>query len=449
MIILYVDATLDYKSYYAPHIDKKLGGYGYSSEEVGYHWLQHDESREHSDTGIAFKKFQSDTFVDIALQRKDVPASERPPPDVAFTPHPLFVENGWEKVTILASKPTGRPGVAPLDAEFDYGKVTTDIEETLGELGPEFATRMLEWREWLSLRPRTQADAESCASLPGWGDWPHRRVDGPSAAGAGPADIARSRVLGSSVTIVAPRRITSSVGDGAEGIAASKANKADDQSCRKPEVRQRMNRVITSDRVASYIVTLRSQVLESNSWVFYRAKYDCCENDDCGGAHLPLLLAQLGGVDEIDTQDPDARLEIKCWTPAEACYNGDWVKWKEKGKHLVSTVSVAEVALSEVYFTTKNEKKGGKRMVALAIRTQLKGHSQSNYVKFGEKPASGAKVKGTKRRARESSSSEEESEEEEDEEEEEEEEEEEDEDEDDDCSAPGVAAPGSPQRRRR
>ena len=143
MIILYVDATLDYKSYYAPHIDKKLGGYGYSSEEVGYHWLQHDESREHSDTGIAFKKFQSDTFVDIALQRKDVPASERPPPDVAFTPHPLFVENGWEKVTILASKPTGRPGVAPLDAEFDYGKVTTDLEQALGELGPEFATRML------------------------------------------------------------------------------------------------------------------------------------------------------------------------------------------------------------------------------------------------------------------------------------------------------------------
>ena len=82
-------------------------------------------------------------------------------------------------------------------------------------------------------------------------------------------------------------------------------------------------------------------------------------------------------------------------------------------------------------------------------RTQLKGHSQSNYVKFGEKPASGAKVKGTKRRARESSSSEEEEEEDEDEEEEEEEEEEEDEDEDDDCSAPGVAAPGSPQRRRR
>jgi len=109
---------------------------------------------------------------------------------------------------------------------------------------------MLEWREWFDKRPRSQADAESCASMPGWGDWPRRPVDGASAAGAGPADIARSRVLASSVAIVAPRRITSSVGDGAEGIAASKANKVGDQSCRKPGVRQRMNRVvITSDRV--------------------------------------------------------------------------------------------------------------------------------------------------------------------------------------------------------
>ena len=42
MIIVYVDATYDYKSFYAPHIDSKLGGYGYSSDEVGYHWLQYN-----------------------------------------------------------------------------------------------------------------------------------------------------------------------------------------------------------------------------------------------------------------------------------------------------------------------------------------------------------------------------------------------------------------------
>ena len=51
MIIVYVDATYDYKSFYAPYIDSKLGGYGYSSDEVGYHWLQFDDSKQRSDTG--------------------------------------------------------------------------------------------------------------------------------------------------------------------------------------------------------------------------------------------------------------------------------------------------------------------------------------------------------------------------------------------------------------
>ena len=249
MTILYVDATFDYKSYYAPHIDKKLGGHGYSSEEVGYHWLRHDESRQHSGTGIAFKKYQSDTFVDLALQRKDVPAEQRPPPTTAFVPHPLFIENGWEKVTILSSTPTGRPDVAPLDEEFDYDKLTNDIEETLSELGEQFAPRMAEWREWIDARPKTQADLASHSSLPSWGDWPRRPVEGASTVGAGPAEIARSIVLASSVTMRAPRRITSSVGDGSEGAAASKANKADAESCRGFEVRQRTNRVTTSDRV--------------------------------------------------------------------------------------------------------------------------------------------------------------------------------------------------------
>ena len=55
-----------------------------------------------------------------------------------------------------------------------HRSVTTNIEEALGELGPEFATRMFEWREWLDKRPRSQADSESCASMPGWGDWPRR-----------------------------------------------------------------------------------------------------------------------------------------------------------------------------------------------------------------------------------------------------------------------------------
>ena len=42
VIISYFDATYDYKSFYAPHIDSKLCGYGYLPEEVGYHWLQYN-----------------------------------------------------------------------------------------------------------------------------------------------------------------------------------------------------------------------------------------------------------------------------------------------------------------------------------------------------------------------------------------------------------------------
>ena len=94
---------------------------------------------------------------------------------------------------------------------------------------------------------------------------------------------------------------------------------------------------------------MRSQVLESSSWIFYRARYDCCSDNSCGGTHIPLLLAQLGDLTELDTQDLDTRLEIKCWTPSEACYDGDWIKWKERGKQLVSTGDDGAVLLWNVF----------------------------------------------------------------------------------------------------
>ena len=37
VVVLPVDATLDYKEFYAPHMNKHLGGYGYSDVECGYH----------------------------------------------------------------------------------------------------------------------------------------------------------------------------------------------------------------------------------------------------------------------------------------------------------------------------------------------------------------------------------------------------------------------------
>ena len=131
------------------------------------------------------------------------------------------------------------------------------------------------------------------SSLPKWGGWGKR----PSAAGPdeeGPAgisaqDLARRQVLASAVRVRAPRNITSSVGDGAEGRAVRAANRAHQE--------------LQEER----------QPLEKDSWVFYKAKYDCCEDKSCGGCHIPFLLGQLvGDLSELDTIDPDTRVEVKC-----------------------------------------------------------------------------------------------------------------------------------------
>jgi hypothetical protein len=91
--ILFVDATFDYKAYYASHIDPKLGGYGYSHMTEGYHCLTFDESKSISETGVAFKKYQHGFYVDVALQRKDLPVAKRPVQDADFEMCPVVVEN--------------------------------------------------------------------------------------------------------------------------------------------------------------------------------------------------------------------------------------------------------------------------------------------------------------------------------------------------------------------
>ena len=120
VVILEVEATLDYRAFYEPHIDPKLGGFGcellllvflhardactywhlyhtrarrYSADDNGYHWLQLDVSKQHSSTGAAFKKYQQDFFLDVALSPSDLPADKRPPLGTRFTPCPLLIEN--------------------------------------------------------------------------------------------------------------------------------------------------------------------------------------------------------------------------------------------------------------------------------------------------------------------------------------------------------------------
>ena len=119
----------------------------------------------------------------------------------------------------------------------------------------------------------------------------------------------------------------------------------------------------------------------------YKAKYDCCDfalntgPTPCGGCHIPSLLGQIhGSVGELDTTDPDTRVEIKCWKPKDGCYAGDWCKWLVDGarrSQLIATIDVGVIVVQEVYFTTKKPKTGGLLQLAIAKNNLARTHVQS------------------------------------------------------------------------
>ena len=379
VFVLFVDATFDYKAHYEGegHIDKKLGGYGYSHMTDGYHCLTFDESKSISPTGVAFKKYQQDFYVDVALQRKDLPVDKRPVEDAEFEMCPMIVENHWEPATILLTSPTGKPAVAaPVDGfESMYAQVLVDLEQVNSAHGSKLtAPMLLQWREFCDERPKTLDDLKVHASLPKW-NWATRPpTDAAELANNGrtPAQLAAQTIMARAVNVTQPRTISSSVSSGAEGRA--------DRDSRTADARMR------GDRTA----------LKQNEWILYKAKYDCCPMANktgatsCGGCHMPFLLGQIHGeIDELDTTDPDTRVEIKCWTPKERCYEGDWSKWIEGGtrRQLVATIEVGHVVLQNVYFTTAKPKAGGLLQLATAIKTQVRQHAQSNWAGFGVRRA--------------------------------------------------------------
>ena len=365
-----VDATFDYKAHYAGHVDKKLGGYGYSQLTDGYHCLTFDESKALSPTGVAFKKYQQDNFVDIALQRKDLPPDLRPEDDDDFTMCPMIVENGWEAATILLTSPSGKPSNVATGAEnFSWEAALNDVEQVMVQ-GKMLAPQMAQWREFVDARPKNHEDMKTVATLPTW-DFTPRPGGAATQLPESSQEIARRAVLASAVRTRAPLNISSSVASGAEG--------AEDRRKRRGDIAMRQ----------------RDQKLENGEFVFYKATYECCEDEKCGGCHIPLLLGQLfGDLSELDTLDPDTRVDVKCWEPKGACYDGDWKKWLDarRKQHLV-TLEVAKLALTGVKFTTAKEKKGGLWQVSAAIKTQLRQHRQSNYAKFGAKPTTKGKAK--------------------------------------------------------
>lgn len=65
----------------------------YSQHTDGYHCLKFDSSKSVSETGVAFKKYQQDTFTDVALTMADLPVDKRPADPVDFKMCPILVQN--------------------------------------------------------------------------------------------------------------------------------------------------------------------------------------------------------------------------------------------------------------------------------------------------------------------------------------------------------------------
>jgi len=289
VFVVIVDATYDYKAHYKGHVDKKLGGYGYSADTDGYHCLQFDDSKTVSVTGVAFKKYQQKHYADVALQRKDLPPSERPQNDEDFVMRPMIIENDWEKATVLLTSPSGKPAtVAQPSENFSWDTVIKDVEQVMVQQRLT-APQMASWREFVDKRPKTHEEMTAVATLPKWNMTPRPSTESPAAPDETIIQATRRAVLASAVRVRQPANIKSSVGDGKEGDDDRRARNDDDQ------------------------MRKRDEPLESHSWVFYKASYDCCEDQSCGGCHIPLILGQLvGDLSEIDTLDGDSRVEVKC-----------------------------------------------------------------------------------------------------------------------------------------
>ena len=201
-----------------------------------------------------------------------------------------------------------------------------------------------QWREFCDERPKTFEELKVHSSLPTWNFSLRPPADVAELANNGrtAAQLAQQQAMANAVHVGQPRTITSSVADGDEGRA--------DRDARTADAAMRGMRT----------------ALVQNEWIMHKAKYDCCDfalntgPTSCGGCHIPLLLGQIhGSVGELDTTDPDTRVEIKCWKPKDGCYAGDWCKWLVDGgkrSQLIATIAVGVIVVQEVHFTTKKPK---------------------------------------------------------------------------------------------
>ncbi len=67
-----------------------------------YHWLKLDSSKTVAPTGVAFKKYQQDTFTDVALTIDDLPSAKRPEDPTKFKMCPLLVTSRYARALAAA-----------------------------------------------------------------------------------------------------------------------------------------------------------------------------------------------------------------------------------------------------------------------------------------------------------------------------------------------------------
>ena len=356
--ILHVDATFDYKSFYEGHLNSDLAGFGYSETESGSHWLKLSDSM-FAGHGAAFKKWQSETYVDVAISREDLEPADRPPVNQKFLPVLVLVTSPFRPAKILNSNPTGKPAVAAFNT-YDYDATDRSLDHFIANHSINTDVRQT-WRTWLAARPRKPEDAPADC-LPTW-NW--TRVPDDAASGSHRSN-ARTRAMAGALQREAPNRI---VNNAAEANALRRMNAA--------------------TAAASQEATMMR--LEPGTFVLVKMEYEAA-----GGCQIPLILAELPDpLPRGESNAAEFKVKVKWWEPEpqprhpqKGTFDAKWRRWKERAAsgrgqvHAESEVTRDRMALVGARFTREAELAGGFRKLSAATLAKVRELPDSRYDDF-------------------------------------------------------------------
>ena len=201
-----------------------------------------------SPVDLAFKMYQQDGFVTVAMSAKQMPSGSLWPATKKFTPQLMCIRNEYEPATVLLTMPPGKLEVAPLP-EFDWEKLERDVMHLLQENAATAASRE-GWKAWLLTRATLAANPELHARLPTW-DWTPCEV-----APQGVEELADAGL----VTREATRGIASSLAK-KSSLAAARKKKAQKKEAQRPSGSVEVGEVCRVARVRMHLLTSRSCML--------------------------------------------------------------------------------------------------------------------------------------------------------------------------------------------